>query len=260
VWYFIARSILCRFNKFIWYQRRQNSKKSYTKLFLQVPKIEDNKNIEFPKEFILTPYNYFAWKERIMIHLQTRGLYRLTLNTHIEPTSTIEKSKYLNRMDEAFRTICSLISLDILFQISSCKTTNEAWTTLEGLFGKHYEIRGHMLEVELLTLDPKIFDNLQDFFTKFKDLLSQLKACGVDKSKEEKQIILTILSKLGPKFSVFISTFHSVKFASGATWKIPSLKEFIKSMTQKKTKIINMGEIKGPKAHALNVKYGSHQY
>jgi hypothetical protein len=54
-----------------------------------------------------------------------------------------------------------------------------------------------MLEVEFLTLDPKTFDNLQDFFTKYKDLLSQLKACGVDKSKEEKQMVLTILSKLG---------------------------------------------------------------
>jgi hypothetical protein len=51
-----------------------------------------------------------------------------------------------------------------------------------------------MLEVELLTLDPKIFDNLQICFTKYKDLLSQLKVCGVDKSKEEKQMILTILS------------------------------------------------------------------
>jgi hypothetical protein len=47
-------------------------------------------------------------------------------------------------------------------------------------------MRGHMLEVELLTLDPKIFDNIQDFFTKFKDLLLQLKACRVDKLSEEK--------------------------------------------------------------------------
>jgi hypothetical protein len=72
-------------------------------------------------------------------------------------------------------------------------------------------MRGHMLEVEFLTLDPKTFDNLQDFFTKYKDLLSQLKACGVDKSKEEKQMVLTILSKLGPEYSVFVSTFHSVR-------------------------------------------------
>jgi hypothetical protein len=88
---------------------------------------------------------------------------------------------------------------------------------LEGLFGKHDEMRGHMVEVELLTLDPKSFDNIQDLLTKFKDLLSHLKACGVDKCKEEKQMVLTILSKLGLEFSVFVSTFHSVRFASGAT-------------------------------------------
>jgi hypothetical protein len=88
---------------------------------------------------------------------------------------------------------------------------------LEGIFGKYDEIRGHMLEVEFITLDPKIFNNLQDFFTKFKDLLSQLKACGVDKYKEEKQMVLTILSKLGHELSLFVSTFHSIKFSSGAT-------------------------------------------
>jgi hypothetical protein len=56
-----------------------------------------------------------------------------------------------------------------------------------------------MMEVELLTLDPKIFDDIQDFFTKLKDLLFQLKSCRVDKSKEEKQMVLTILSKFFSK-------------------------------------------------------------
>ena len=139
------------------------------------------------------------------------------MNTGTKPTSSIEKSKYLNRMDEAFRTICSLISLDLLFHISSCKTPNEAWTTMEGIFGKPDEMRGHMLEVELLILDPKTSDNLQDFFTKYKDLLSQIKAFKVDKYKEEKQMVLTILSKLGLKYSMFVSTFHSVRLASRAT-------------------------------------------
>jgi hypothetical protein len=65
-------------------------------------------------------------------------------------------------------------------------------------FGKQDEMSGHMIEVELLTLEPKIFDNIQDLFDKYKDLLSQLKSCGVDNYKEEKQMVLTILSKLGP--------------------------------------------------------------
>jgi hypothetical protein len=47
---------------------------------------------------------------------------------------------------------------------------------MKGLFGKQDEMRGQMLKVELLTLDPKTFDNLQDFFTRYKDLLSQHKA------------------------------------------------------------------------------------
>jgi hypothetical protein len=85
----------------------------------------------------------------------------------------------------------------------------------------------------------------------------QLKACGVDKYKEEKQMVLAILSKIGPQYSVFVSTFHSVRFTSGATWKMPSLEDFIESMTQEQNKLINMGKIKGPKVHALTVQYGS---
>jgi hypothetical protein len=201
---------------------------------LQVQKIEDNRKMDFQKEFILTPYNYFAWKEKIAIHLRTRGLYSLTLNTYTKLTSSTEKSKYLNRMDEALETICCLISPDLLFHIYSCKTPNESLTTLEWIFGKHDEMRGHMLEVEMLTLDPKSFDNIQYFFTKFKVLLSQLKACGVDKSKEEKQMVLTILSNIGLEFSVFVSTFHSIRFTFGEDWKMPSLEDFIEYPKQEK--------------------------
>jgi hypothetical protein len=50
-------------------------------------------------------------------------------------------------MDEALRAICSLISPDLLFHISSRKTPNEAWNTMKGLFGNWDEMRGHMIEV-----------------------------------------------------------------------------------------------------------------
>ena len=73
-------------------------------------------------------------------------------------------------------------------------------------------------------------------------------------------MVLTILSKLGPELYIFVSTFHSIKFASGATWKMPSLEDFIEDLTQEQTKLINMGKIKGPKAHALTVQDGSHKY
>jgi hypothetical protein len=59
-------------------------------------------------------------------------------------------------------------------------------------------------------------------------------------------MVLTILSKLGHEFFVFLSTFHCVIFASGSTWNMPFVEDFIESLTQEKTKLINMGTIKGP--------------
>jgi hypothetical protein len=42
---------------------------------------------------------------------------------------------------------------------------------------------------------------------------------------------------------------------------MPSLKDFIESLTQEQTKLINMGKIKGPKVHALTVQDGNgHKY
>ena len=74
--------------------------------------------------------------------------------TEVEPTSPIENSKYLNQMDEAYGALCMNISPELLFHIFSFKTPNEVWTTMKGLFGKKDDMKGHMIEVEFLSLDP----------------------------------------------------------------------------------------------------------
>jgi hypothetical protein len=102
--------------------------------------------------------------------------------TEIEPTSAIEKMRCVNRKDEATRLLLELISIDLWFHFVACKTPNEIYTTLEGLFGKQDEMRCQILEVEFNTLDPKSFDNIQKKFTKFKSLLLSLGECGIDKS------------------------------------------------------------------------------
>jgi hypothetical protein len=127
---------------------------------------------------------------------------------------------------------------------------------LEGLFGKQDEMRGHMLEVELNTLDPKSFDNIQDFFTKFKYLILSLGGCGIDKSTQEKQLILTIFAKLGPKYIVYVSNFHSSRCLLRANWKMPMMAQFIESLTQENKKLLQMGLMKYPKSHALTMHDG----
>jgi hypothetical protein len=73
-------------------------------------------------------------------------------------------------------------------------------------------------------------------------------------------MVLTILSKIGPEFSVFVSTFHAVIFSFGTTWKMPSLEDFIESLTQEQTKLINMGAIKGPRENELTMHDDNHKY
>ena len=92
-------------------------------------------------------------------------------------------------------------------------------------------MRGHMLEVELNTLDPKSFDNIQDCFTKFKYLLLSLGECGIDKSTQEKKLILTILAKLRLEYVVYVSNFHYGRCLLGRNWKMPTMAQFIESFT-----------------------------
>ena len=56
---------------------------------------------------MLTPFNLFDWKADMVIQLRAKGLYRVTMGTDVEPNSVIEKSKYFNRLDEAFWLVVS---------------------------------------------------------------------------------------------------------------------------------------------------------
>lgn len=67
-------------------------------------------------------------------------------------------------------------------------------------------------------------------------------------------MILSILSKLGPDYAVFISTFHAMKRALGKGFTVPSLGEFTADLTKKQDKLIQMGSIKYSKSQALTTK------
>ena len=68
---------------------------------------------------------------------------------------------------------------------------------------------------------------MNDFFTKVKHLVLQLKQCKVE--KEDNQLILAILSKLGPDYFVFVSSFHMGNLTT-PNWKIPSSRSSQMSM------------------------------
>ena len=88
------------------------------------------------------------------------------------------------------------------------------------------------------------------FFTKFKHIVLLLKQCKVE--KEDDQVILAILSKLGDDYSVFVSTFHVGKLTTPG-WKMPSLNAFIESLTSENDKLVQMGIIRSSHDQSLYV-------
>ena len=145
------------------------------------------------------------------------------MGKEIEPQQYVEKNKFLNQRDEAFGFMCTHISRDILFHFEILRTPKEAWDNIEYLFGKQDELRGHILENDLISLQPSSFKSIQQFFTKYKSLVLQCKQCGIERKDEN--LVLSVLSKLGSEFSIFVSTIHS-RIVSIPNWKMSSLDDF----------------------------------
>jgi hypothetical protein len=112
--------------------------KSYTKIVLQVQKIEDNEKMDYSLEIILTPPNYLEWKPKILLILICRGLYQITMEMEVENDFVDEKNDFLNRQDMSIGCILYFISPEILHQLyddSQEYTLNDLWRRLEVLFG-----------------------------------------------------------------------------------------------------------------------------
>ena len=62
---------------------------------------------------ILTPFNFFEWKEEMEILLRAKGLYRVTMEIEADPNAATEKIKWHNMRDEAYGLLCLSISGDL---------------------------------------------------------------------------------------------------------------------------------------------------
>ena len=60
------------------------------------------------------------------------------------------------------------------------------------------------------------------------------------------------MRKLGRKFSMFVSTFHSI-ILKNPNWRNPSLNSFLESLIQEQDKLIQMGVIRASTNQALLV-------
>ena len=102
-------------------------------------------------------------------------------------------------------------------------------------------------------MSPSSFDSIECLFTKLKSPILMIKHCGID--KKYYQLILSVLSKLGPEYLVFMPTFHATRVVV-SNWKMSSLCTLFYSLTKEQEKLIQMGALKysKEKVHALMVQ------
>ena len=93
------------------------------------------------QKIILTPFNFFQWKEEMEILLREKGLYRVTMEIEAEPNAAAENIKWHNRRDEAYGLLCLGISRDLLFHLDGLTSPNQVWENISDLFGKIDEMR-----------------------------------------------------------------------------------------------------------------------
>lgn len=185
---------------------------------------------------LLMLFNFFEWRSKIIVKLRGKGLSHITMGIETELDDEPKKSKWLNCSDEALGLLCMSISLDFLFHIELSETPTSTWKILDRMFGQQDDMRAHELENKLLRLNPSDFENLQAFFSKFVHTRLLLKECQVE--KKDSQLILSILSKLGPKYSAFVSTFYATKVSLGKDWNMPSFDCFSSQLIREQDKLI----------------------
>ena len=87
-------------------------------------------------------------------------------------------------MDEAFGFLCLSISKDLHFHVMRMKNPKKFWDKLVDLFDKQDAMSIYRVENEIISLHPRKFKTLNEFLTKFKHPVLQLKQCEVEKEDD----------------------------------------------------------------------------
>ena len=86
------------------------------------------------------------------ILLREKGIYKVNMETEVEPNAAVEKIKWHNRRDEAYGLLCLSISRDLLFHLDWLTDSNKVSKNLEDIFQKYrlYERTSNQEWIDLL--------------------------------------------------------------------------------------------------------------
>ena len=112
--------------------------------------------------------------------------------------------------------ICLGVDDKIMYHIKKSSTSKKVWDTLKNLYDKVFEEEIFKIEDELVSLDPKSFDSIQDFIIKVNELRMKLTDCG--NPIKDDRLIYNIHNKLPSEYSTFVSSYKTSKTTLGSAY------------------------------------------
>ena len=100
----------------------------------------------------------------------------------------------------------------------------------------------YKIEDELISLDPKSFDSIQDFIINVNELRTKLNDCG--SPINDKRLIYLIHNKLPPEYSTFVSSFNTTKATLGSSYQKLTFGDYAQLLEDEQAKLIKMGILK----------------
>jgi hypothetical protein len=111
--------------------------------------------------------------------LRSKGLYQITLGKETTPNDDDKKDKWDNRNDKERGLIRMPISPYLRYHLQGIDDPEEAWNTIESMFGKLNIILAQQIENQILTLSPSVFYYLGDYLSNLKTLRILCEECKI---------------------------------------------------------------------------------
>ena len=111
------------------------------------------------------------------------------------------------------------------------------------------EEKGFQIEDDLLLLDPKNFDTIQDYITKANEYRALLKDYG-NPIKDDK-LIHHILKMLPSEYASFVSSYNTHRLTMGSAFQKPTFDAFSEMLILEEYHLIDMGLLMTSKTKSL---------
>ena len=118
---------------------------------------------------------FHTWQKKVQFHLMREGLWGIVIGSEERPEGGAKANNWDEKDNKAFGTIALALHDDYIHYVYECKTSQEAWNTIETQFGSTAKFSKYALLIEFFKLNQGNKD-VTIHINNMKSLMSQLAA------------------------------------------------------------------------------------